>query len=73
MAAIKLAKKLNKILIIMRVKIQSYGSLNHALKWLSAFNYLKPHKERDHRRQQSLLIIDFFWHCTISYGLPLCR
>lgn len=33
----------------MQVKIQSCGSLNHALKWLSAFNDLKPHKKCDHR------------------------
>lgn len=45
----------------MQVKIQPCGSLNHALKWLSAFNDLKPHKKRDHHRLQPLLIIEFLF------------
>ena len=30
------------------------------------FHYLKTHKERDHRKQQSLLIIEFLAPCNFS-------
>lgn len=29
--------------------------------WISAFNYLKPHQERDYHTRQPLLVIDFLF------------
>lgn len=46
-AVIKIAKKTLKFIRFPR--------------WISAFNYLKPHQERDYHTRQPLLIIDFLF------------
>lgn len=48
---------LNKKKKVMRGKFQ-LRALGPALKWLSAFNYPKPHKKRDDHSHQPRLIIE---------------
>lgn len=44
-------------------------------RWISAFNYLKPHQERDYHTRQPLLIIDFLFEhyiCDLLVLPPSC-